>query len=79
MKEMKIVALNDASREIWVQNKAKFNKWEQVIMKEEDFEKMIKKDFNSYYEEFKKTGENDLLNYFYYYGYDGKDTYIFKG
>lgn len=77
--EMRIVGVNNAIRKIWVQNKVKYNKWEQVIMGEEEFKKMLKKEFRPYYEEFKKAGEKDLLDYFYRYGEEyGKDTYIFR-
>lgn len=71
---MRIVAVD--KDKIWVQTKP-YCRWNQYVVKSEKFAKIANRFFPSFVNEFEQSGCKDMLDWFYEYGKDCQDTYIF--
>lgn len=76
-KEIRIVGLSDSLEKVWVQRKTNGG-WKQTVMEFAEFRTMMENEFPQYVKEFEASGSTDMENYFYNYGEDGKETYIFR-
>lgn len=76
--EMRIVGLSADNMEVWVQKKYR-GYWVQEKMSRGEFLDMMQNDFPKYMDEFRNSDTTrDIMDYFFYYGEDGKDTYIYR-
>lgn len=75
-KEIRITGLNPSAN-IFVQFKER-GEWNQVRMPLKDFAEMMKTDFPKYWKEYEQSGADDFGTFFYYYGYENGETFVFK-
>ena len=76
VKDMRIVGLN--AKDIFIQFRTGYD-WTQEVISYKSFEDLMRRDYPSYWSEY-EASETDVSpeSFFYQYGEDGKDTYIFK-
>ena len=72
--EMRIVGLNP--NRIYIQRKNK--EWEQTDISFEEFRQLMENEFPEYLKEYEGEDGYKMAEFFYRYGEDGKETYIFK-
>lgn len=76
--EMRVVGLSNSLGKVWVQRGNKFG-WEQEIVFLNDFTTMVENEFPEHVNEYRKSSSDKAIaDWFYEYGEDGKETYIFK-
>jgi len=72
--KMRIVGVNNDA--IFIQTKP-YYRWNQYIVTRERFADIAKRFFPAFLEEFNKSGNDDMLEWFYRYGEGNSETFIF--
>ena len=76
---MKLRVVGYNSRSIFIQTITGNNQtWEQTVLTREQFIKLMNKEFHSYWVEYLTSKTLDSLEFFYNYGYENGETYIFE-
>ena len=81
--KMRIVGLNESRRgnepyAVYVQKYDRKNGWEQESISENEFNEMMKTEYPKYWSEYEASEtEKSAMAWFYNYGEDGNETYIF--